>query len=133
MRVTAVVHGLTSVGSRLGLPMSALIRLLLPAFTCPMTPMRQVRRSSMRSASSTKELPCNSACIDRSSRPQAISSERKVSSLSPICRRSNWGTGVGSMAGGTVLNADAVDRANRLYHRTLESFWQGLPDNEGSD
>ena len=57
--VTAVVHGLTSVGSRPGLRTSPLMNVLLPALTCPMMAMRQVSLASRRSMSSTNEPPRN--------------------------------------------------------------------------
>ncbi len=50
--------------------------------------MRQVNRSSKRSASSTKELS-RKARLDCSSRPHLIRSDRQASSLLPTCCRRN--------------------------------------------
>src|SRR5262245_32356841 len=50
--------------------------------------MRQVSRSSKRSASLMKELP-RKARLDWSSRPHVIRSDRQASSLRPTCCRRN--------------------------------------------
>ena len=109
----AVVQGLTSVGNRPGLCTSALIKLLLPALTCPTTAIRQATRLSSRRQSSMNDTP-RSGTADNISWPQAASSRRKASSSEQtIWGVARWAGGPSAVVDSAVVDNESTATAAR--------------------